>query len=459
MRIKKINIVFLLAILFSIFYNINSIAATGWVYEGGNWKYYDKYESAVCNAWVKGNDGLSYYLDKSGNMVTDSWIEECYVNGNGVMLTNQWQKLRPASGDSFDDYKSQYWYYFGNNGSRIENSWKTINGKKYYFDSQGKMYSGWLNESYFFGDQDDGAMKTGWVKTLSIYDAEKGVEATDKNMNWYYFLTSGTLYIPDIDSGYSAATKKIDGATYAFDKDGKMLSGWANLSSTKNSSQISDYKYFGTANDGALKTGWQYVKAPSRVANSSDDEGYNWFYLSTKGVPKTGGTSGSYKKSDMVKIDGKSYLFDEYGRTLYGLQWIDSELYYLGTKDQCTIQTGIFYNLKQSNGVQTTFFFTTSGTSAGKGLTGVNDGYLYYKGKLQTAGSKEKFKVVSITIGGSNNNYVINTSGVVQKSATVTDGYGVVYKTNSKGILTYIYSEAIKASEAVGDDPSEAVVY
>ena len=51
-----------------------------------------------------------------------------------------------------DDEPEHYWYYFQANGKALTNgdnsdvSLKTINGKKYSFDEEGKMLFGWVAE-------------------------------------------------------------------------------------------------------------------------------------------------------------------------------------------------------------------------------------------------------------------------------------------------------------------------
>ena len=64
---------------------------------------------------------------------------------------------------------------------------KTINGKKYAFDEEGKMLYGWVSEDnaeridntdgdgfkegdYYFGGEDDGAMTTGWLQMDITYE-------------------------------------------------------------------------------------------------------------------------------------------------------------------------------------------------------------------------------------------------------------------------------------------------
>ena len=78
------------------------------------------------------------------------------------------------------------------NGDNDKVSLKTINGKKYAFDDEGKMLYGWVDEDsaervddtdsdgfkegvYYFGGEDDGAMTTGWLQLDITYDEATNV--------------------------------------------------------------------------------------------------------------------------------------------------------------------------------------------------------------------------------------------------------------------------------------------
>ena len=65
---------------------------------------------------------------------------------------------------------------------------------------------------------------------------------------------------------------------------------------------------------------------------------------SNKGVPKVGPERGSATTKDLVKINGNTYLFDEKGVPVYGIQkvYTDSDeseytSYYFGTRAQSCI--------------------------------------------------------------------------------------------------------------------------
>ena len=88
-------------------------------------------------------------------MAIDQLIEDdddyYYVDINGVMATNQWVAIENEDAGE-DDEPEHYWYYFQANGKALTNgdnsdvSLKTINGKKYSFDEEGKMLFGWVAE-------------------------------------------------------------------------------------------------------------------------------------------------------------------------------------------------------------------------------------------------------------------------------------------------------------------------
>ena len=71
-------------------------------------------------------------------------------------------------------------------------------------------------------------------------------------------------------------------------------------------------------------------------------------------------------------------------------------------------------------------YFTTSGSigTRGDGFTGVKDGSLYENGRLVSA--EEGMKYEKVTVDGKT--YVVNESGKVKTSGTVTDADGVKYK-------------------------------
>ena len=112
-------------------------------------------------------------------------------------------------------YGDQWKYYKKN---KMVTGWKTINKKRYFFDSTGLMHTGWLqvkNQTYFMDTRTDtrGEMMTGWCKISNKY---------------YYFFRSktkanGTTYPKgSAAKGISIRFTLTDGTKkiYTFDKDG-----------------------------------------------------------------------------------------------------------------------------------------------------------------------------------------------------------------------------------------------
>ena len=193
-------------------------------------------------------------------MATDRLIEDdgkyYYVDTNGVMVTNQWVAIENEDAGE-DDEPDHYWYYFQANGRAMTNgnndrvALKTINGKKYAFDDEGRMLYGWVKEDeperrsnvdgdafeegdYYFGGPDDGAMTVGWLQVDITYD-----DATEPNYKWtapvfnededqtrwFYFLSNGKKVKAD-DNEYQKE-RTINGRRYAFDQFGAMIAEWS----------------------------------------------------------------------------------------------------------------------------------------------------------------------------------------------------------------------------------------
>lgn len=412
---------------------ISALAAEGWAQENGSWVYYNSAGSRLYNAWRQGGDGLWRYLNSYGVMATDSWVDNdnYYVNSSGIMVSNQWLQVANYNKESGYD-----WYYFTQSGKAVKDGWEKINNKWYYFDDTGVMQTGWiLDDMYYCGD--DGVMVTGWQKLLppdeeDDYDSYNGpYESVEDGKYWYYFSTNGKKVVPD-DSGDEITTKKINGVYYCLAEDGAMQIGWVCVNGDE-SENIEDYRY--VDENGQVRTGWYSVEPPDDLRSNYEYD-VEWFYFSSKGVPKVGPERGSATYRDLERINGNTYLFDEKGVPVYGIQkvYTDSDegeytAYYFGTRSQSCMIKG--KQTVDDGGVSTQYYFT----STGRGYTGVYDNYLYYMGKLQKADSGSRYEVFTINSGNSTKNYVVNTSGKIAKNTTVKDRDGTKFKTNSSGIL------------------------
>ena len=483
--------------------SMTSFAATGWVEENGTWVYYDRDGQRVTDQWARSGNGW-YYLDENGEMATDQLIEDdgkyYYVDTNGVMVTNQWVAIENEDAGE-DDEPDHHWYYFQANGRAMTNgnndkvALKTINGKKYAFDDEGRMLWGWVKEDeaehldntdgdafmdgdYYFGGPDDGAMTVGWLQTDITYDGAEDehyiapVFSEDEDQTrWFYFLSNGKKI--KADNGDKQKEKTLNGRRYAFDEYGAMTAEWsldvedkylsatgsytdgydvgdytlpstwsqASKSEAQNEKrgQIAKYshqwRYFSDVEDGArISRGWfKVVPAEYLDQNVYDDDEENWYYADG---------SGKLYAGEFKTINGKKFAFQNDGRCIFGLKFIrktddyldvksdddadhpfdegdsfeenaswydanDYKAYYFGpTGDAPT--DGAMRTGRQTvsiGGEDYTFYFETSGSKKGEGVTGEQDDRYYQSGKLLAAGSDEKYQVVVRTPNGDGYKY------------------------------------------------------
>lgn len=155
------------------------------------------------------------------------------------------------------------WWWQEDDGSYPKEEWKTIDGKKYCFDKNGYMKTGWFwdgQDWYYLGNANDGAMKTGWCLVASkwyfMYEDGKMASNTYVESCW---LGKDGAWVPDkwiqqgnrwwYCHGDGSYTKNgwelIDGGWYHFDASGWMQTGWIQLQGK--------WYYLGAANDGVMK--------------------------------------------------------------------------------------------------------------------------------------------------------------------------------------------------------------
>ena len=357
------------AALLAIGASMTSFAATGWAEEDGTWVYYNRDGERATDSWKKSGNNW-YYLDSDGEMAVDQLIEDgdnyYYVDINGVMASNQWVAIENEDAGE-DDEPEHYWYYFQANGKALTNgentkvALKTINGKKYAFDEEGKMLYGWVSEDnaeridntdgdafkegdYYFGGEDDGAMTTGWLQMDITYE-----EATTDNFvapvfnededqtRWFYFQSNGKKVKADETKNDTQKGKTINGKKYEFDQKGVMTAEWsldvdkitssaANDPATRgNAAENSTYakyahqwRYFNSVEDGArVSKGWFKV-VPAEMLNTGkyDDDEDAWYYADG---------SGKLYAGEFKTIKGKKYAFRTDGRMVSGLKFISDD--------------------------------------------------------------------------------------------------------------------------------------
>ena len=352
------------AALLAIGASMTSFAATGWAEEDGTWVYYDRNGDKVTDKWAKSGNNW-YYLDGDGEMAVDQLIEDgdnyYYVDVNGVMAANQWVAIDNEDAGQ-DDEPEHYWYYFQANGKALKQgdsssvALKTVNGKKYAFDDEGKMLYGWVSADnaeridntdgdafkdgdYYFGGEDDGAMTTGWLlmditydEATTDYEIAPAFNEDEDQSRWFYFKSNGKKVASD--SSDVTKDKTINGKKYTFDNYGAMIAEWS-LDKEKASSNLGTsnlpidgksttakyaqaWRYFNSVEDGSrVSKGWFKVVSAELLNKSKyDDDEDAWYYADG---------SGNLYAGEFKTIKGKKYAFRTDGRMLSGLKFIKLE--------------------------------------------------------------------------------------------------------------------------------------
>ena len=473
--------------------------AAGWTEENGTWVYYDNDDELVTNEWKKSGSNY-YYLNDDGEMATETWVDdEYYVDETGKMVTNAWLKLVDENADYDDPNEDgEAWYYFDSKGSRVEDTKKTINGKVYYFDSDGRMEDGWYEEDnniYYLGDEDDGARKSGWVWLEKPDEDEDDVDVCGdddcvdcEEEGWYWFAKDGKMY-------NKGGQKKIDGRYYYFNEHGQMLYNWIvstdddvpnkkddeDMDDSDMATDIRDMRYAFNVDKGWRVNGWLQVDG-SYSLDRQDDE--DWYFfddgeaenaISEKGKDVTPllNKDGEYGLEDArilakIKVEGKWFCFDKDGRMKTGLQAIADDkngydVYYFD--ENGFMKTGKVTNVEEDDGDVETYYFETSNAKKGRGVTGEEGGYLYYKGKRLEAEDDYKLYQVEEEI------YLVNSSGKIQKGTSgkkINDGKiedfdydGLVDEDGDDTDTVYVYTNKdgeVQKITAIKDDKAADII-
>ena len=423
---------------------------------------------SVTDKW-KSYNGNYFYLGSDGYMLTNELVDYndnyYYVDANGAMVKNTWVAIAADDDETEDvDYR---WYYFGPAGKAYKDTkGKTINGKKYGFDADGKMLFGFADEdgsllntdsddpmlkcTYYYGTNDDGARHTGWLRYEDGFDNED----YDDDYYWFYFQSNGTKR--------KDTTKKVNGKTYGFDEYGVMVTEFTDGKGTESSTTPYDTKYYSdNLEDGSLKkSAWIRTSMPdSWESYDGYDDDDHWFRTNSQGYLLTDCTK---------KINGKWYAFDSYGVMADGLvllsdnkvsgsefvKYIDEDnttaeniydldfskdgyLYYFSGDEEKdgSMKTGSAVKISLADDDYKFYFNKTTGQA----WNGIKNNKVYRNGILQEASSDNKYEI-AYTDNDETVAYLVNTSGTITKAGRyVKDGndeyFAVISGNNDDGYV------------------------
>ena len=287
-------------------------AESHWFYFGSNGQAYE-------DGW-KTIDGVRYHF--SGRYMDTGWLEDegnvYYLTPSGAMATG-WQYIYS---DRADDWSDQNWYYFSATGRMSRSREQSIGGADYVFDEYGRMLTGWVDRerftsSYYDRVSDDvnqlvycessGAEANGWRYLLTPDESDE---------SWYYFR-NGRAYTPDyrttaLNDRYGVA--RIDNEIYCFRDDGRMVTGWL---------ELSDGRLYYFDGSGRMITGRTDINGESYYFNKSGSlgnigmgyTGEHDDYLYDRGRLVRAEDGLRY---EVVTVDGKQYMVNESGKVRTG---------------------------------------------------------------------------------------------------------------------------------------------
>lgn len=263
----------------------------GWREMDGNWYFFDTNGLNYRKRWYTDGNGERYYLDENGVLQEDGWFKIENTNSSTGAV-------------------SESWYYALESGAVLKGGFKELEGRKYYFDSNGYNYrKRWMND-------EDGRRRYIGEEGFLYQDrwfVMSGLDSRNSEYNnWYYAGSDG--YVRS-DGWY-----KIDGQSYCFNSSGVMRTGWLTKEADRDDDEDS---YYYCGEDGARAAGWQWLKIPdswldqSYVLDYVQEHGqYAYFYFNRSTGNKK--RSSGWKKE--VKVDGVTYCFDEKG--IMHLGWV-----------------------------------------------------------------------------------------------------------------------------------------
>ena len=294
----------------------------------------------------------------------------------------------------YDVYEDFAVYY--ENGTLVKSAWRQINGKYFYFDSDGSVIHGQVRKiaNAYYAFNADGTMATkGWVKLYGY--------------TYYVAADSGNLAI---------GQKKIGDKWYYFDYDGRMMTGPINYND-KLYILNPDGSWVATAIEGwnSVQGTWYYVKNGNFVTGEELQlaDG-NYFFDYTGAMVKNtvnnqkyyGADGRQVTKTGWYKVDTK-WIYIQNGSMLYdGVKTINKTEYAFN-----------YEGFMVSNGWYDGVYYNADGIAVKKST--IKDGWQLYGGRYYYL--KNGSAVRRTWVG----NYYIGSAGFMMTNQRTPDNYFV----------------------------------
>ena len=219
--------------------SIYHASQTGWV-QLGDQTYWINQDGSVQTGWLK-LEGKWYWLKADGTRAASEWItydnNRYYFDGDGVMYTG----MKEVDGTR---------YYFHSWGGVYHNESFTWQGKKYWAKDDGTFYTGVCDingKKYYFLEDGEQITKEGWYLTNGTYywinkDTSLQTGWVKYDNNWYWMKEDGTMassewitydknryYFRSWGGMYKNAFITYDNNLYYLGSDSKMAIGWQSI--------------------------------------------------------------------------------------------------------------------------------------------------------------------------------------------------------------------------------------
>ena len=284
MNKKRMGVAAALALLLAFCISASAFAtgvSDGFLTQGGATYYYQ--DGKMQKGW-KEIAGKKYFFCKDGKMAVGRLKvgkTTYYFNTKGVCVKKlpnaPW--VQDENGRRYCDGADKY----------LKGGWKTIQGKKYYFNKKGYVLTGIQKikkNVYHFNKK--GVMTAGkWVRTKSgkYYFASDGKMVRNSWVNDIYLGDDGKQIKDYVDE-----TRENDqktgwvgyGRLWKYYSRGKMVTGWRDINKNR---------YF-FESTGYMKIGWY-------------NDGQDYYFLNTTPGRETIGVMAT----NFMRIDGKVYYF------------------------------------------------------------------------------------------------------------------------------------------------------